>query len=289
MSSKWQENLLLISNAMQVITTPARNLWHGRICFSSGLSGEDATWRYIAEHEPLARKPVVATDRSAPDLGLGRFFGDPSGFTLFKQLADAAFRCLIEGGLDTLKYPDDIRRHDLWVYWIDFIYKLAARTNNPAFLARPRHIHSVGEWVGKTAKGAYTVEFAFIERDLFSASVAAIHHILTNPQGRTRQAASAGQKQRRRSRPRPRWDEETRTLYLGDKEIKTYNRGPAKNQIDVIEAFHRADWRRAVDSPFKDPDKLGQTLRDLKKSLPERTLRFRADGTGEGIIWEYAT
>ena len=88
---------------------------------------------------------------------------------------------------------------------------------------------------------------------------------------------------------KPRWDGETRTLYLGDLLIKRYNRGTAVNQIDVIEAFQNAGWPAVIDDPFNNPRRLNQTLRSLKDSLPADTIRFRGDGTGDGVTWEYAT
>jgi hypothetical protein len=90
-------------------------------------------------------------------------------------------------------------------------------------------------------------------------------------------------------RSRPRWDEDRRTLYLGDQVVKKYNRASAPNQLDVIEAFQNAGWPAAVDDPFGNTRKLNQTLRNLNKALAPGTIRFRQDGTGERVIWEYAT
>jgi hypothetical protein len=88
--------------------------------------------------------------------------------------------------------------------------------------------------------------------------------------------------------PFPRWDEDGRTLFLGDRVLKKYNHSPAPNQIDVIEAFQRAGWPVAVDDPFCNPKKLNQTIADLNKHIPAGTIRFRQDGTGERVVWEYA-
>jgi hypothetical protein len=78
-------------------------------------------------------------------------------------------------------------------------------------------------------------------------------------------------------------------LYLGDTVVRRYRRGPATNQIDIIEAFHRAEWGPAIDDPFDDAKKLNQTLRDLNKGLTPGTIRFFGDGTGERVLWDYAT
>jgi hypothetical protein len=89
--------------------------------------------------------------------------------------------------------------------------------------------------------------------------------------------------------PLPRWDEERRVLMMGEKTLKTYKHSPAQNQIDVIEAFQRAGWAAAVDDPFEDTRTLNETIRALNKSMPRDTIRFRGDGTGERVVWEYAT
>jgi hypothetical protein len=90
-------------------------------------------------------------------------------------------------------------------------------------------------------------------------------------------------------RPVPRWDEDLRALFLGEALVRRYNRGPATNQIDIIEAFQNAKWARAVDDPFADPKKLNQTISDLNKHLAPGTIKFHGDGTGERVIWEYET
>jgi hypothetical protein len=88
--------------------------------------------------------------------------------------------------------------------------------------------------------------------------------------------------------PKPHWDGETRTLFLGGVGIKKYGRQPAKNQIDLLEAFERDGWARSIADPFKDYDTLKQTCKDLNRSLPEGTILFHLEGTGEGVYWAVA-
>jgi hypothetical protein len=84
----------------------------------------------------------------------------------------------------------------------------------------------------------------------------------------------------------PRWDEAARELRYRTRLLKVYRKNPAKNQIDLIEAFHRAGWSRSIPDPFKDTRKLNQTLRDLNRALSDKAIRFVGDGTGEGVKWE---
>jgi hypothetical protein len=86
---------------------------------------------------------------------------------------------------------------------------------------------------------------------------------------------------------KPHWDEHRRELHYRGRCVRRFNRGSAKNQIDVIEAFERAGWPVQIDNPLGP--KVHQTLYDLNRGLASRTLRFRADGTGESIIWEDAS
>ncbi len=48
----------------------------------------------------------------------------------------------------------------------------------------------------------------------------------------------------------PRWDEMTATLFWGEGSIRQFRSNPAKNQRDLIEAFHRENWPRTIPDPF---------------------------------------
>jgi hypothetical protein len=85
----------------------------------------------------------------------------------------------------------------------------------------------------------------------------------------------------------PSWNGDTRTLSLDGIGIKSFASHPATNQLDVIEAFERAAWAEAIDSPFgADQNKLRQTVTDLNRGLPANSLKFRMNGAGDGVRWE---
>jgi hypothetical protein len=71
--------------------------------------------------------------------------------------------------------------------------------------------------------------------------------------------------------------------------IKKFNQ-PAKNQERLLTEFQEADWPWHIDDPLDNgPDP--KRLRDTVDSLNEYhenpgMLRFRMDGTGQGVIWE---
>src|SRR5262245_30548743 len=135
----WQDTLRQVASTFRNVTTPARDLWHGSLYYAEGLAGEEAAWRRIAEHEALARRPVVAIDRSVPKLPLGRYFGDRTGLDLFRSQADAALRCLIKGERVVFSNPEEIPTRDCSPYWLDIVYDLASRGgSDPDLMARER-------------------------------------------------------------------------------------------------------------------------------------------------------
>jgi hypothetical protein len=85
--------------------------------------------------------------------------------------------------------------------------------------------------------------------------------------------------------PCPVWDDEVGELRWGDVCIRTFGRHPADNQRELLDAFRLANWARWIPDPFNDPRKLNQTIAVLNRSLDPRLIRFRGDGSGEGVIW----
>jgi hypothetical protein len=87
--------------------------------------------------------------------------------------------------------------------------------------------------------------------------------------------------------PPPVWDDANATLLWRGDRIRCFRRQPAQNQIALIEAFHRARWAKIIPNPFRgDSEKLRQTVRDLNASLVADSIRFAADGSGEGVRWD---
>jgi hypothetical protein len=94
----------------------------------------------------------------------------------------------------------------------------------------------------------------------------------------------------------PRWEAEARRLWLGNRLLKVF-RQPAPHQAQLLSAFQDHSWTQShVDDPLplgsgETPDdakrRLHETVRNLNRGLPPGTIRFRGDGTGEGVTWEY--
>jgi hypothetical protein len=84
----------------------------------------------------------------------------------------------------------------------------------------------------------------------------------------------------------PYWDSDTRKLYLGDKLIKQFKGHPAKNQVDLLEAFEREKWSPSIPDPFRNREKLAQTIHALNRSEVGKAILFEGDGTGDGVNWK---
>jgi hypothetical protein len=88
----------------------------------------------------------------------------------------------------------------------------------------------------------------------------------------------------------PRYDRETRTLWFGGEIIKQF-RQPAPDQETILMGFEEEGWRRRIDDPLpgngRDPKaRLHKAIGNLNRNQRRRLIRFRGDGTGQGILWE---
>ncbi len=85
---------------------------------------------------------------------------------------------------------------------------------------------------------------------------------------------------------KPAFDPVSRQLSYRGEILRLFKR-PAENQERIVKAFHEDRWPTRIDDPLQK-GKLNQTIRDLNRSLKQPSIRFRADGRGEGVIWERA-
>jgi hypothetical protein len=89
----------------------------------------------------------------------------------------------------------------------------------------------------------------------------------------------------------PHWDADRHVLYLGQQVVKRYKR-PSPNQDIVLSAFEEEEWPSHIYDPLPPKDevvakhRLHATIDWLNRNQETRLLRFRGDGTGEGICWE---
>lgn len=82
---------------------------------------------------------------------------------------------------------------------------------------------------------------------------------------------------------KPRWDAVLRVLTWNNANVVAYAR-LAPNQAMILSAFEEEGWPTRIDDPLPR-GQLRQTLKDLQKKFKDAPITFRADGTGEGILW----
>ncbi len=96
------------------------------------------------------------------------------------------------------------------------------------------------------------------------------------------------------SREMPNWDSDSRTFLVGQHVIKRF-RVPSPNQEAVLEAFQEEGWPMSIDDPLSPvPDqhpkrRLRDTIKGLNTNQAAELIRFRGDGTGERVVWEFVS
>lgn len=91
---------------------------------------------------------------------------------------------------------------------------------------------------------------------------------------------------------KPTWIESVRELRAGQVLLKRF-RTKAPTQEVVLAAFEEDGWPQRIDDPlapqpFSDcKHRLRATIQSLNRFHEEPMIRFRADGSGEGIVWEW--
>jgi hypothetical protein len=89
----------------------------------------------------------------------------------------------------------------------------------------------------------------------------------------------------------PVWDKKCRELRLGDVVVKRF-RWPASNQERILQAFQEEGWPPKIIDPLPPHPSIcpKRRLHDAIKCLNRRQidglLRFRGDGTGQGVVVE---
>jgi hypothetical protein len=82
----------------------------------------------------------------------------------------------------------------------------------------------------------------------------------------------------------PRWNDDERSLWVGDTLIKQFEK-PAKNQVLVLKSFQEQKWSKRIDDPLK-PGMRDYTIDGLNRHhTTPGIVRFKRDGTGKGIKW----
>ncbi len=92
----------------------------------------------------------------------------------------------------------------------------------------------------------------------------------------------------RNSGDKPNWNPDRLELAVRGQVIRAIrSRNVAGNVVRVLDTFEELAWPDRIDDPLPggaDEERLRDTVKSLNKDLSG--IRFRADGTGKGIIWD---
>jgi hypothetical protein len=90
----------------------------------------------------------------------------------------------------------------------------------------------------------------------------------------------------------PHWDAMLRQLHGKGHLIKEFRR-PAASQEVILAALEEEGWVARIDDPLPgeaglDPKaRLHDAIKNLNRNQVHPLLRFRGDGTGSGVLWEW--
>ena len=96
---------------------------------------------------------------------------------------------------------------------------------------------------------------------------------------------------RAQSRTKPYWDAEHRTLWFRGVIVKQF-RQPSRFQMLILDVFEQEGWPEQIDDPITGADfpgakpRLHNVIQNLNRHQQNHLIRFRGDGTGEGILWQ---
>jgi hypothetical protein len=98
-----------------------------------------------------------------------------------------------------------------------------------------------------------------------------------------------------RARETPRWDRDLGLLTFRNVVVrKVRGGGVAKNIRAVLDTFQDDGWPDRIDNPLSGgraeaSARKNEAINTLNDHVVDYSIRFKADGTGEGILWEEAT
>jgi len=93
--------------------------------------------------------------------------------------------------------------------------------------------------------------------------------------------------------PVPTWDAQRRVLSFEGRIVKRF-KWHALNQEMILTAYQEEGWPARIDDPLPPlpsltiKRRLSDTIKCLNRKQEDSLVRFRGDGTGEGVIWEPA-
>lgn len=198
---------------------------------------------------------------------------------------------------DARRYAEDAQR-SIWDFSVE-IHTLVLAPNDLRWLICKGYVAHTQETTQRGVAGrsfqpgpplSFTKRSCFALTDAGLAMIEASHDLHT-ANGPLPQSAPSTDNSHV-SPPLPHWDAERRELRLGPTLVKQF-RLPSPNQETILAAFEEEGWPSSLDDPLPPhPEqdskrRLHETIRSLNCHQKHRLIRFKGNGTGQRILWEY--
>ena len=159
------------------------------------------------------------------------------------------------------------------------------------------HARDVTESDSKSRNFVPDAELAFTKRSCFvltaEGAAFARHLLYGDAEHNGEPALHLLHDERVSTPPTPTWDANLHELTVGLVLVKRF-KWPALNQETLLAAFQEEGWPLRIDDPLApQPEqdskrRLHDTIKSLNRNQRHRLLRFKGDGTGEGVRWEFS-
>lgn len=195
---------------------------------------------------------------------------------------------------------------DPWEFAVEIrqLRELGLSANDLRFLVRLQyvvHAHEVKVVGNDGRQFRPTGDLYFTNRTCFVLTPAGIAATTSSPDGSDDQHPVLHSTIRLSNNPVrdcaaivPTWDAERRTLLFGGRIVKQF-KWHARNQEMVLSVFQEESWPVRIDDPLAPSPaldikrRLSDTIKCLNRKQKNKLIHFRGDGTGQGVIWEFAT
>jgi len=206
--------------------------------------------------------------------------------------------------LESVEYADETtdRRWDFAVE-IEQLRRLKLSDNDLRYLLRGRYVEHANEITRRThntRKYRQAGDLHFSTRSCFiltesGVAIASDFPDESNgPAPRYTRSLQTAPGLQRDMTDLPFWDDQRRTLFLKDRVVKRF-RWFAANQQLILSVFQEEGWPVRIDDPLAPSEslvgkqRLSDTIKCLNQKQENRLLRFRGDGSGQGVLWESVT
>ena len=198
--------------------------------------------------------------------------------------------------LTSLQCAESVRG-DVWDFAVAIsrLCKLGLADNELRWLAHMKYVdcaREVTKWQDDSRRFRKLRNLKFVETSCFVLTELGASFARSIQSNVGSNIVADGMQQHRPGGIVPTWDALRRELQLEGRVIKSF-RWRAQNQEIVLASFEEVGWPRRIDDPIPpQPDHdQGQRLRDAIRSLNKhhksKLIRFRGDGSGRGVVWEF--